>query len=51
MKKISLLFSIVFSSMTFICVGSVFISNVSAGYAVIPMIFALVCINSYRNSQ
>lgn len=56
MKKRDLLFlvlSIIFSILTFIGAGYVLINHgtVNAGYACIPLVFALVFIGLYRNSR
>ncbi len=53
MKKISLIFSAVFIILTFIGAGYIFFhgGQVNAGYAVIPMIFALMSIGFYRKKK
>lgn len=44
MKKIFLYLSIIFMILTFIAIGSVLVNkgSINAGYAIIPMIFALI---------
>lgn len=53
MKKLMFIFGIVFAVLT--VAGIVFIvykeGNVSAGYAVVPMLFALVCFTFYRRKK
>lgn len=53
MKKIALVFSIVFIILTFIGVVYVIYTggNANAGYAVVPMVFSLVSIAFYRNNK
>ena len=50
MKKILLILSIVFILLTFVGAIYVLTSNgtANAGYAIIPMVFALTCLASYR---
>lgn len=50
MKKFALVMSIIFTVLTFAGAGYVIYNggNVNAGYAVVPMIFALVSIVFYR---
>ncbi len=50
MKKLALVMSIIFTVLTFAGAGYVIYNggNVNAGYAVVPMIFALVSIVFYR---
>lgn len=50
MKKASLIGSVLFTILTFFGAGYVLLNNgtVNAGCAVIPMVFALACIGSYR---
>lgn len=53
MKKVALALSILFIILTFFGAGYVFYygKNANAGYAVIPMIFALASISFYRNRK
>ena len=53
MKKITLLLSILFIILTFAGAGYVLYNGgkVNAGYAVVPMVFALISIVSYRNRK
>lgn len=53
MKKIALVLSILFVLLTFIGAGYVLYNGgkVNAGYAVIPMVFALASISFYRNRK
>ena len=50
MKKLLLVLSILFILLTF--AGAIFVltsnGTMNAGYAVIPMIFSLVCFNGYK---
>lgn len=50
MKKLALALSILFTILTLI--GSVYVlynkGQVSAGYSVVPMIFAVTCLSLYR---
>lgn len=53
MRKITLIFCIAFTILTF--VGALYVllndRNVNAGFAVVPMIFAIVLMGIYRNSK
>lgn len=53
MKKIALALSIIFIILTFVGVGYILYNGgkVNAGYAVIPMVFALASIAFYRNKK
>ena len=53
LKKIALIFGIIFLSLTFIGGGYVIINRgqVNAGYAVVPGIFAIVCFAYYRSRE
>ena len=53
MKKAALALSIVFIILTFVGAGYVLCNGgkVNAGYAVVPMVFALVSIIFYRNRK
>lgn len=53
MKKVTLVLSIIFLILTFVGVGYVLCNRgkVNAGYAVVPMVFTLVCITFYRNRK
>ena len=53
MKKITLLLSVLFIILTFAGAGYVLYNGgkVNAGYAVVPMVFALISIVSYRNRK
>ena len=53
MKRVALLLSIVFIILTFSGAGYVLFNQgrVNAGYAVVPMIFALASISFYRQSK
>jgi len=53
MKKASLILSIIFIILTFVGAGYVLYNggNINAGYAIIPMVLALVCITFYRNRK
>lgn len=50
MKKLLLILSIIFVILTF--VGAIYVlinkGTVNAGYAVVPMVMALVCSSSYK---
>lgn len=52
-KKIALALSVVFIILTFAGAGYVFLDNgkANAGYACIPMVFALVSISFYRKNK
>ena len=51
MKKILLVLSIIFTALTF--AGAIYVisskGEVNAGYAVIPMVFALIFMTGYRD--
>ena len=51
MKKIALLASILFIILTFLCATYVLCHSgeVNAGYAVVPMVFAVVSISFFRH--
>ncbi len=53
MKKAALALSIVFIILTFVGAGYVLYNGgkVNAGYAVVPMVFALASIAFYRNNK
>ena len=53
MKKATLALSIIFTILTFVGAGYVLYNGgkVNAGYAVVPMVFALVSITFYRNRK
>ncbi len=53
MKKAALILSIIFIILTFAGVGYVLYhgGNVNAGFAVVPMVFALACSAFYRNKK
>jgi len=53
MKKIALILIILFIILTFVGAGYVLCNGgrINAGYATIPMVFALVCIAFYRNRK
>lgn len=53
MKKAALILSIIFTIFTFIGAGYVLYNGgkVNAGYAGVPLVFALVCIAFYRNRK
>ena len=53
MKKVALVLSIIFIILTFVGAGYVIYNGgkVNAGYAVVPMLFALVSIGNYRNRK
>ncbi|MCI9201969.1 MAG: hypothetical protein HFI03_16645 [Lachnospiraceae bacterium] len=53
MKKTALALSIIFIILTFIGAGYVLYNRgqVNAGYAIIPLGFALACIAFYRNRK
>ncbi len=53
MKKTALALSIIFIILTFIGAGYVLYNRgqVNAGYAIIPLVFALACIAFYRNRK
>lgn len=53
MKKIMLALSVLFIVLTFVGAGYVLYhaGGVNAGYAVIPMVLALVCIAFYRKAK
>lgn len=50
MKKLLLVLSILLTILTFAGAFYVFLSNgtANAGYAAVPMLFAIVCIGGYR---
>lgn len=50
MKKLLLILTIIFTILTFIGAGNVIANKgtINAGYAVIPMVWALVCASGYR---
>lgn len=50
MKKLLFILGIIFAILTFIGAGYVIANKgtVNAGYAVIPMVLALICMNGYR---
>ena len=52
-KKLTLMLSIGFSILTFIGAGYVLLNGgkVNAGYACIPMVFALISVSFYRRSK
>lgn len=52
MRKATFLFSVIFAVLSLVGVGYVLYNGgeVSAGYAFIPMVLAVICISSYRNS-
>ena len=53
MKKAALILSIIFIILTFVGAGYVLYNGgkINAGYAIIPMVFALVCIAFYLNRK
>lgn len=53
MKKLLLVLSIIFIALTFAGAAFVLTSNetVNAGYAVIPMVFALACLIGFRANK
>ena len=53
MKKIMFTLSVLFVVLTFVRAGYVIYNagSVNAGYAVIPMVLALVCIAFYRKAK
>lgn len=53
MKKVAFILGIVFIILTFIGAGYVLYNGgkVNAGYAVVPMIFALACLAYYRKKR
>ena len=53
MKKVTLALSILFIILTFVGAGYVLYNGgkVNAGYAVVPMVFALVSIGAYRKRK
>jgi len=53
MKKVALALSIIFIILTFVGAGYIIYNGgkVNAGYAVVPMVFALVSITFYRNKK
>ena len=53
MKKAALILSIIFIILTFVGAGYVLYNGgkINAGYAIIPMVVALVCIAFYRNRK
>lgn len=53
MKKISLVLSILFTILTFVGAGYVLINHgqVNAGYACVPMVFALALQAVYRKNK
>ena len=53
MKKAALILSIIFIILTFVGAGYVLYNGgkINAGYAIIPMVFALVCIAFNRNRK
>ena len=53
MKKAALVLSVIFIILTFIGAGYVLYNRgqVNAGYAIIPLVFALACIAFYRNRK
>lgn len=53
MKKVALVLSIIFIILTFVGAGYVLYNGgkVNAGYAAVPMLFALVSIGYYRNRK
>lgn len=53
MKKIFLSFSIIFIVLTFVGAGYVFYTggNANAGFAVIPMIWAIIFLVLYKNKK
>lgn len=52
MKKVALIVSVIFIILTFVGAGYVLYhgGNVNAGYAVVPMVFALASLAWYRKS-
>lgn len=53
MKKLVLALSIIFTILTFVGAGYVLANHghVNAGFAAVPMVFALAFIGAYRNSK
>ena len=53
MRKLALILSIVFIILTFAGAGYVFFNHgrANAGYAVVPMVFALACFVFYRKMK
>ena len=53
MKKAALILSIIFIILTFVGAGYVLYNGgkANAGYAIVPMVFALACIAFYRNRK
>lgn len=53
MKKAALILSVIFIILTFIGAGFVLYNRgqVNAGYAIIPLVFALASITFYRNRK
>lgn len=53
MKKIFLVLYILFSILTFCGAGYVIFhkGTVNAGYAVVPMLFAMICSEIYRSNK
>ena len=53
MKRIALVFGIIFLILTFVGGGHVIINNgqVNAGYAVIPAVWTVVCLGVYRRKS
>lgn len=51
MKKAALALSIIFIILTFVGAAYVLYNSVNAGYAVIPMVFALASITFYRSRK
>ncbi|MEY8517687.1 hypothetical protein AALC25_12405 [Lachnospiraceae bacterium 29-84] len=53
MKKAALILSIIFTILTFVGAGYVLYNGgkTNAGYAIVPMVFALACIAFYRNRK
>jgi len=48
MKILLLVASIAFAVLTFVSIGFVLFGQFNAGLAVVPMVFAIVCITTYR---
>jgi hypothetical protein len=53
MKKMAFVFSVLFVILTFVGAGYVIYNDgkVNAGYAIVPMVFALIGIDFYRNKK
>ena len=53
MKKVALVFGTIFLILTFIGAGYVLINHgqVSAGYAVIPALWTMICFGYYRSKK